>query len=198
MSDSNKAASETKRTHRLLPHLAIPAALALLSVGLTGCFRISSDAQALRDSVMKSASGEWDEEIEIGVGALTLNLARAGLAFVSLEPEARAALAAARGAEVGVYRLQKQRRRLDHATMLAKADQAMSRRGWDRVVGVMNEREFVAVYVPNHVRSTRNVKICVVVMDGQELVVASARGNLEPLMEIAFSRAPWRLVGGSQ
>src|SRR5262245_24367343 len=73
---------------------------ASLCLGLTGCFRVSSDAQALRDSVMKSASCKWDEQIEIGVGALTLGLARAGLSFVDLDPEARAILSAVRGAEV--------------------------------------------------------------------------------------------------
>jgi len=197
MSDSPKTVSETKRRHRLLPRLAIPVALALLAIGLAGCFKVSSDAQALRDCMMKSAAGEWEEEIEVGVGAFTLNLARAGLAFVDLDPEARTILNAVRGAEVGVYRLPKQRRKLDHAAMLAKADKAMANRGWDRVVGVINQSEFVAVYVPNEVRSTRDVKVCVVVLNGREMVVASARSNLAPLMEMAFSRAGWRQAGRS-
>src|SRR5437867_1182563 len=77
--------------------IGIALALALLSVALTGCFRVSSDVRVLRDSVMNSAAADWNEKIEIGVGALTLNLARAGLAFVDLDAEARTALQWVRG-----------------------------------------------------------------------------------------------------
>ena len=172
--------------------------LVLLTLGLTGCFRVSNDVGALRKSVMTSAGAEWDEKIEIGVGAITLNLARAGLAFVDLPPEARAALHAARGAEVGVYRLRDARKPLNRAALLSAADKAMAGRGWDRIVGVLDQRDLVAIYMPNDVRSVRDVKICLLTLSGEEMVIACARSNLEPLMEIAFSRAPWRLVGGSQ
>jgi hypothetical protein len=136
---------------------------------------------------MNSAKAEWDEQIEIGVGAITLNLARAVVAFTDVEPEARTALRAVRGAEVGVYHRRDSRRKLDRAAMLRAADKAMEARGWDRVVGVIEQHAFVAVYVPNDLRSTRNVKACVVSLDDRELVVASARSNLEPLMELAFN-----------
>jgi len=172
-----------------MSHMAV--ALALLSVGLTGCFRVSSDVGALRDSVMKSAAAEWDQQIEFGVGAITLNLARAGLAFVSLDPEARAALDAVRGAEVGIYKLRDGHGRLKHGALLSAADKAMAGRGWDRVVGVANRHELVAIYVPRDVRSARKVKVCLLTLNHEELVVASARSNLEPLMEIAFNRAEW-------
>src|SRR5207249_1368616 len=122
-------------------------------------------------------------------GPLSLNLARAGLAFVDLEPEARTALNAVRSAEVGVYTLCGERQHLNLAAMLSAADRTMAGRGWDRVVGVMNGRELVAIYVPAQARSTRNMKVCLVTVNGQELVVASARSNLEPLMEIAWNRA---------
>src|SRR6266550_4117947 len=164
------------RRHRI----GIALAVALVSVGVTGCFKVSNDVGALRDSVMKAAHAEREERIEIGVGPLTLNLARAGLAFVDLEPEARTVLHAVRSAEVGVYKLRGERQKLNHASMLSAADKAMAGRGWDRVVGVMNENEFVAIYVPRQAGSTRNVKVCFVVMNRQELVVASARSNLEP------------------
>jgi hypothetical protein len=169
--------------------MGIALAVALVSIGLTGCFKVSTDVGALRDSVMKAAHAEREERIEIGIGPLTLNLARAGLAFVDLEPETRTALHTVRSAEVGVYKLRSERRQLNHAAMLSAADKTMTDRGWDRVVGVMNRRELVAIYVPAQVRSTRKVKVCLVAVSGQELVVASARGNLEPLMEMAWNRA---------
>jgi len=172
-----------------LPRIGIALAVALVSIGLTGCFKVSTDVGALRDSVMKAAHADREERIEIGVGPLTLNLARAGLAFVDLEPDARSGLHAVRSAEVGVYKLLSGHQQLNLAAMLSAADKAMAGRGWDRVVGVMDRRELVAIYVPAQVRSTRNVRVCLLTVDGQELVVASARSNLEPLMALAWKRA---------
>jgi hypothetical protein len=160
---------------------------ALFCLGLTGCFRASSDTQALRDSLIKSANAEWDKTVEFGVGGLTLGLVRAGLSFVDLDPEARAALHAAQGADVGVYKRHDTGKQLDHPAMLLAADRAMTGRGWDRMIAVVNPRELVAVYVPDEVVSTGDVKVCFVVVSGSDMVVASARSNLEPLLELAFS-----------
>jgi len=170
---------------RVWARLKIACSAGLLSIGLTGCFKVSSDVGALRDSVTKAAQAKREQRIEIGVGPITLNLARAGLAFVDLEPEARTALQVVRSAEVGVYKLRGGHSQRSHAAMLSAADKAMAERGWDRVVGVMNPREMVAIYLPAKAHSPRNVKVCLVVMNGKELVVASARSNLEALMEMA-------------
>ena len=171
--------------------LQIAAGLALLAVGLTGCFRVSTDVAALRDSVLKSGGGQWDQEIEIGVGAVTLTLARAGLSYVDLEPEARTALQAVRAAEVGVYKLRDGPKPLRYAAILSDADKVMAKRGWDRALGVVRHHELVAVYVPNCALSTRNIRACLVTVNRHELVVASARSNLEPLMELARNRVDW-------
>lgn len=160
-------------------------AVTLLSFGLTGCFKVSSDVQTLRDRVMKTSGGKWEKQIEIGVGAITVNLAKAGLSFVHLDPEARTALRAVRGAEVGVYELRHLRGTFDPTTFLDAADKALLTRGWDRLVGVMDAHEFVAVFVRNDVCSPSDVKFIAAVFDGRELVLASARSNLEPLMELA-------------
>jgi len=178
-----------------LAKLGTALGLALLCFCLTGCFRVSSDAEALRNGVMQTAGAQWDKEIEIGVGTLTLDLVRVGLAFVDLEPEARAAVRTVRSADVGVYKLQHSANQLDHRALLTAADQAMTKRGWDRVVAVVNERELVAIYVPDSVRSARNVKVCLVTLNNREMVVVSARSNLEPLMEIACNRPEWRQKG---
>jgi len=174
---------------RLRSRLPIALAAALVSIGLTGCFKVSSDVRALRDCVAKAAPAERKELIEIGVGPLTLHLARAALAFVDLEPDARTALQIVRGAEVGVYKLRCEQGRLNYAAILSAADKTMAGRGWDRVVGVMNRPALVAVYVPAQLRSARNMKVCLVVVNGRELVVASARSNLEPLLEMAWNHA---------
>jgi hypothetical protein len=168
---------------------------AVLCLFATGCFRVSSDLRALREGILKSSPADWKEEIEVGVGALTLSVARAGLGFLDLPSEARTALDAARGAEVGIYRLEKSRGKADRAAMLKAADHAMLDAGWDRLVTVVDDGNLVVVYVPESLRSTRNLKVCVVVFDGRQLVLASARSNLEPLLDLALSKAGWQENG---
>ncbi len=163
----------------------------LFGVGLFRSFGLSSDAAALRDGLMKSAAADWNREIEVGVGSFALNLARTALTFVRLEPEARAALRAFRGGDVGVYQRQHRQKRLDHAALLDAADKTMTARGWDRMVGVVGQDELMAIYVPRRVSSPRDMRICLVALNGQELVVASVRSNLEPLLELARSRPEW-------
>ena len=72
--------------------------------------------------------------------------------------------------------------------MFTAADKCMRRRGWDRVVGVAQGRQFVAVYMPRNLLSVKRMACCVAVLNEQDLVVASARGNLEPLLVLATQR----------
>ncbi|MBI4660472.1 MAG: hypothetical protein HY735_16670 [Verrucomicrobia bacterium] len=179
----------TRSRRGLRPGLGVALMLPVVCVSLTGCFNVSSDIEALRNSLVQSVRGECEAEIEVGVGALPFALARTGLSFVEMDPEARAALEAVRGAEVGVYHFRYQPKHLNHARMLSAADDAMSARGWYRLVGVIHGRQMVGVYVPLALRSTRNVRVCAVVLDGHKMVVGSARSDLEPLLELALNQA---------
>jgi len=191
------------RRHRLLWIVGVVLGLwllgvVLLVVGVTSCLRLSRDARTLRNALMESAAVPWDKTIELSVGSFTLHLARAGLQFVDLDPDARVALQAARGAEVGVYRLKARQSRLDRAAMLSAADAAMTARCWDRLVGVLTRGELVAVYVPREIPSTRDVKVCLVAWSGQQLVVGSARSDLEPLAQLALKHAHWQSPAEAQ
>ena len=165
--------------------VAIPLFFALGVVGVIGYFRLSSETTALRESLMGSVDGQWRKTIAVHLGWFTTGLVRAGSRLVKLDPEPRAALEAVHGVEVGIYRVQDGPEKEDHGAILAKADKAMTRRGWVRVVGVSHDRELVAIYMPRKGASLRNMKCCLMVFNGRELVVASARGNLEPLWAIA-------------
>jgi len=165
--------------------VAIPLCFALLVVGVTGYFRLSSDTAALREGLMGSVDGQWKKTIAVHLGWFTTGLVRAGSRLVKLDPEPRAALEAVRGVEVGVYKVRDGAEHEDHAAMLARTDKAMTRRGWVRVVGVSHDRELVTIYMPRKGMSVRSMKCCLMVFNGQVLVVASARGNLEPLWAIA-------------
>ena len=169
--------------------LALVLCLPLLcAIGIAGYFRLSSAAQALRSSVIESVPGKWDKRLAVHVGGLTLSLVRLGSRLFDLPPEPKAALEALRGAEVGIYRLQDVPSALDYSAMFAATDKSMRRRGWERVVGVARGRQFVAVYMPRNLRTVKRMGCCVAVLNEQDLVVASASGNLEPLLELATQR----------
>lgn len=154
-----------------------------LVVGVTGYFRVSPETAALRASLMQSVPGTWHKKIALSVGSVTTGLVRAGSRFINMPSEPRAALDALHGAEVGIYRLEEEVA-VNKGAALQAADKAMKSRGWDRIVGVVGERELVAVYFPRKA-SPRDVKCCVLVFQGCDLVVASVRGNLEPLVQLA-------------
>jgi hypothetical protein len=164
--------------------------LGLLSLLATGCFQPSNPVQALRDSLHQATGEAWMSEVELGIGALTLGLARAGGAALDLPPEARAVLQSVRNADVGVYRLRHPDRIVSGAAVLSAADRALAPQGWDRLVGVIDGRhKTVAIYVASEPEWTRRIKLCVVVIDGPQMVIVSARGNPEPLLELALAQA---------
>ena len=123
---------------------------------------------------------------------MTFQMLRAGLSFVSLPPEARTALRAVRGAEVGVYHLSEDMSVLDQGALLSAADRAMAGRGWERLVGVCREHEFVAVYLPKEQRASAQVQAYVAVVNRADLVVVAARTALEPLLELAQGVPDWK------
>jgi hypothetical protein len=160
----------------------------LAAAGVASYFRLSSETTALRRSVMASVPGHWDKKIAVNIGYFTMGLVRCGTHFIKMPPEPRAAMNALSGAEVGVYKLQEEPQAADARAIFASADKAMQRRGWERIVGVAKERELVAVYMPRKGLSLEHMRCCVMVWHGRELVVASARGNLAPLMDLVASK----------
>ena len=189
--NSSPASSVVRPPAKRLWFRCILAALLLLivviAVEVVSCFHLSSDTKALRNSLIKSSGVEWRQRIALNAGGLTLSAVRAALSFVNLDAGARAALQSVRGAEVGVYQLPSGAKPPDRAAMLAAADAAMTARGWDRVVGVMDGPDLVTVYLPGKIASARRMKCCLMVFDGQEMVVVSARANLEPLLKYALA-----------
>ena len=158
-------------------------ALGVIALGVASYFHLSSDTRALRNGLLKASGVEWRQHIGLNIGSTTLGVVRAGLAFAPLDAKARAAVQALRGVEVGIYQLTPGTKPPDRAAMLAVADTVLNARGWERVVGVMEGDELVSVYVPGETISAHHVKCCVVVFDGRQLVVVSARADAAPLRE---------------
>ena len=153
----------------------------------TGCFRVSSETRALRDVALEFGVDGAEEKIELGVGFFTVGLAKLGTRFVEMPAEARSILGSVKGVECSVYEIQSQKR--DLAELLKRADEAMDQQGCERVVGVIDAEQLVAVYVPRRATSHRNLSMSVMVLTQRELVCATARGDLEPVVQMAFAKA---------
>lgn len=167
------------------------------AVAVTSYIRLGADATALKNSVMKIAPAKT--RFVVNVGMLTTGVGRLVAGFFPLDPEMHAAISSIRAAEVGVYRLEHPLKHLDRAQVLAKTEAAMRKRGWERTVGVSQEKDLVAVFMPNRVSSS-NLRCCVLVVSDEDLVVVGARGNIEAVLrlvrdKIDFSRqAPCPLL----
>ena len=158
-------------------------------VAVTGYFRLSSETAALRTAFMQAVPGSsWHKNIALRAGWFTTEAVRLGSTFVSMPPEPRAALNAVRGAEVGIYRLENRIDQMNPRSIFASMDRVMKAEGWERVVGVAESRQFVAVYWPHRKLPPRGAKCCVLVFEGDQLIVTSVRANLQPLFNLARQR----------
>ena len=111
------------------------------------------------------------------------------MAFAPVPPQARLVVRAIQRAEVAVYQQETGGTNGSRSALLAAADQAMEARGWVRMVGVLEREQLVVVYTPKAASSTRHIKFCLAVLEPRQLVVVSAQGNLEPLIELAQTHA---------
>lgn len=167
----------------------------LLLIGVMSCFGLGSDAAALRQSVVTSARPSWNRQIELRLGSISLALARQALRFVDLEPEARQMLEAVRGVEVGVYERREGASEPDPAQLLKSGDDALGRRGWERVVGVVHDDTLVNVYGRSADSGDGNLRLCILVRHQNRLVVASVRGRADSLMKLVQEHAGPALRG---
>jgi hypothetical protein len=175
----------------LLIGLAVPF---LCALGIASFFFLSSPTRALRNAVLESVPGHWHKRFAVNVGPFTFGLARFGLSFApKLPPEARTALGAIRDADVGVYHLDESSGPADYARILQIADKSMHRRGWERIVGVVQDRQFVAVYAPDDLRSVKHMACSVVVLNERDLVVVSAHGDITSLIDMARQKMHGRI-----
>jgi len=169
--------------------------LLLLGAGVASFFHLGSDIRVLRNELIKSSGVEWRQQIALNANWLALGAVRAGVSCVKLDPGARAAIQSVRSAGVGIYQLAPGTPPPDRAAMLAAADSAMTVHGWERVVGVMDGKNLVAIYLQGTSVPVPRLKCCVLVFDGKEMVLVSARGNPEPILTYALNQTDLRQAG---
>lgn len=165
----------------ILP-LLVPAAVYL-------AFRPSGVLDSIRQEVARSTGNALDREIELALRPAAVALLRAGLACADLPAEARSALGAVHSAEVGLYQTSSIERSEAPGRLLSRVDTVMAKRGWERIVGVVDGQDVVAVFVPQTIPSHRDVSLAVLVHSGSQLVIASVRSNPEAIVDLVLKQS---------
>lgn len=159
-----------------------------LAFGLAGTVALAislwpgGEVRALRQAVAGELNQAVEPRFTFGVGRLILGIARVVTLLAPVEPEARTALSALRGADVSVATLATSPSPAECRALLETAGDVMERRGWQRLVGVLDGRSTVGVYVPQNLKSPRDVRVAVLAVDGTDLVTVTARADLQPLL----------------
>ena len=169
------------------------AALCLLAVGLIGLvvyrtLTVGGDIRTARSAVLKDLNIKCASKVEVTAHPWLVHLVRFGLSFAPIEPEAQLAMKAFRGAEVGVYQLRSAMGDSERRAVFNQIDQRLTGRGWDRTVAVLEGDDLVMVFVPDKELDLDDDEAFVVVLDGNDRVLVSGRGNLEPIVELVAGK----------
>jgi hypothetical protein len=195
MEDYSKPRQQGSVRLGLLIFLVFTACLVAGVLGVASFFFLGADARALRNGFMASSEGRWHQRIAVNVGGMTTGLVRLGARFFKIPQEVQAGLESVRSAEVGVYKWSDSPATRVYGPALAAMDKKMLKRGWERVVGVFEGNDLVAVYVPSKGLSEERIRCCFLVSHDDELVVGSARCSLGPILRLPEVRKvldqPW-------
>lgn len=155
----------------------------VLVLAVASFLTVSSTTAALRNSVLETNPGQ--KRVAVSAGPVTCAVAKYGLGFLDLPPEARLGIASARGGEACVYQLDRAAGPAERGRIIRRADIVMEKRGYSRVIGVVRQADLVAVYMPANQRSKSEIRACVLVLHERDLVVAAGRAKIEPILELA-------------
>jgi hypothetical protein len=158
----------------------------IVAVGAMGVnlVHLNSDAARLRDQIMAAAGGGWQTRVQLNLNPVVVGAVRGGLSCVrDLPDEARRALRVVRSASVGVFE-QKREAAVRRGDFWRAADETMARRGWTRVVGVVDRREVVLIYVPDGSGRAKPSRVCLAVCNGRQLVVVAAAIRADALSDL--------------
>lgn len=188
MASSIRPTAQKPRRVRHWILLGIVGILFFVLIGLVRLFLLDGDARTLRDGLSEPAGASLKTKMQLSLGPLSAGLARICVGRVcGLSDEQRQLLSSVRRLSVGIYDIpggsDAERRSF---FKLAELDGRMRARGWVRLLAVRERHECVLVYVPKEDSDAFDTRICLAVIDGRNLIVASARTDLEPL--VAFVR----------
>jgi hypothetical protein len=148
---------------------------ALLGIAAVSYLTLDRDVRTLRHHVMAATDADWSTKAQVSVGRVTLGVAGQALRLVDHKDiaDARLALGAVRHASVGVYERSPGKHEWSSEELFVKTDRAMQKRGWTRLVGVVDKKETVLVYIKDDADEGDPIDLCIAVASGRELVVVS-------------------------
>ena len=163
----------------------------LLGIAVASVLTLDRDAATLRRHVMAATDSSWDTKIQFSVGRILFSAVRTGLTFVHEKgvDDARLALAAVKHASVGIYELRGKRGNWSREQLFVETDRAMQKRGWSRLAGIVDHGNTVLIYVSDDLDAEDEIEICIAVVSGKEMVVASTRLDPARLAELVEKHA---------
>lgn len=186
-----------KPRRRLWPWLLLGCGVLLspfviLAMGAVSVLTLDSDAASLRREVVRAAGGHWNTKVQGSAGSFLIDAVRTGLIFAPDEhaADARLALSAVRNASVGVYERSSKGEAISTRTLIERTDRRMRDRGWSRLVGVVDHGESVLIYSSDEDSDGDHVRLCLAVVDGNQLVVVSTEVASDELAELVVRHAP--------
>ena len=166
--------------------------LVVLGFAAMSVMTLDRDAAFLRREVMAATDAKWHTKVQVSAGWITLGTVRTVMRFIQAEhmDDARLAMKAVRRASVGVYESKSGWDDLSVTQLFNQTDQAMSKRGWSRMVGVADHDETVLIYASDRIGSSGRIDLCLAVVDGNQLVVVSTNVDASVLAELAERHIP--------
>lgn len=173
------------------------APIAVLAIVVASYITLDRDAAVLRQHVMAATKADWSTKVQMSIGSTTLGAIRSGLCFVHDKnvTDAKQALAAIGHASVGVYERSSGATDWSRDQLFVGTDRAMQKRGWSRLVGVVDKQDTVLVYVPQDMKDDGPVDICVAVVSSKELVVASTSVDAGQLTDLVARHSAGTMKG---
>lgn len=161
-------------------------------VGLVRLFLLDGDAGALRDGLNEPAGSALKTKVQLSLGPVSTRIARfcAGR-FVALSKDQREFLSSVRGLSVGVYEIASghgDEPGILTRSRLGELDARMDKRGWVRLVAVGERDDAVLVYTTKDEIEGSEARFCVALADRGQLIVASVRADLEPIVRFVRER----------
>ncbi len=177
--------------------LGLFSAGALFVLALVLSLLPGSEVRLIRNAVAGAHSGQAKTRVSFGVGWVALELARVVTSFTRLDADAKSVLQAVRKADVSIQELSGKLAPGERNAVLDSTDQAMARKGWERVVGVVEGDahmgdEVIGIYVPANLKPEDELRVALFVLEGRELITVAARCRLEPLLELAERHGAFR------
>ena len=163
----------------------------LLAMVAASYLTLDRDVAMLRRHVMDATDAGWSTKVQMSVGRFTLGAIGQGLRFVQHKDiaDARLALRAVKHASVGVYERAAKEDTWSREELFTETDRAMQKRGWTRMVGVADQKDTVLIYIPTDMKEDGPIELCLAVVSGKELVVASTSVDPEALSAIVAKHA---------